>query len=540
MDAQSAGNHILQVAVIMLAAKFVGGLCVRHLKQPSVLGELIAGMVIGPYALGGVAFFGMRPLFPVPIAGQLPVSSELHSLAVLASAVLLFLAGLETDLQKFLRYSLIGLFTGLVGAVLAFFLGAGVVVWTGYASSYLAPQALFLGTVATATSVGLTVRVLSEKRKMDTAEGATILSAAVIDDIIGLVMLAIVLSLCAKAKGGAVSMDWGHIARIALKAGVFWVGTMAIGILGARYVGGFLRVFGNTRAITTAALALAFLMAALAEKAGLALIIGSYTMGISLSQIDRAHEIQDRLTAVYDFLVPLFFCTMGMLVDFRHLGGILVFGLLFTGVSIASKVLGCGGAAYLAGFNVRGAARVGVGMMPRQEVALIVAVVGLASGGIKANVFGAVVFMTFVTTLSAPSLLSVLFNDRSGLRRKEKEPLRATERFTLEFPSNRVAQLVAQRMIDAFRQEEFFVHRRVDVGVYEMRKDRITVFLNIEDSALVFAAVPESLQYVRFIVVEEMLALKQIFEEIPAFGKTDDLGHLLLGGSGQPAGNSET
>jgi len=157
---------------------------------------------------------------------------------VLASAVLLFLAGLETDVHKFLRYAFSGFVTGLGGAALSFALGCAIVVWTGHADSFTDPKALLMGTVLTATSVGLTARVLSERRKMHTAEGATILSGAVIDDMLGLVLLAVVLSLAAAGAGSGHSPGWSHIAWIAGKAGIFWIGTMTAGILCARHIGG--------------------------------------------------------------------------------------------------------------------------------------------------------------------------------------------------------------------------------------------------------------------------------------------------------------
>jgi len=529
MDHEALVRFVLEVAVVVLAAKVFGEIFSRKLKQPAVLGELVAGMIIGPYALGRLNLLGMGPLFPLPAEGALPVSPELHALAQIASIVLLFLAGLETDLNKFLRYSVAGLVVGIGGAVFSFVLGDMVIVWMGFADDFMAPQALFMGAVATATSVGITARVLTEKRKLETAEGSTILSAAVIDDIIGLIILAVVISLSRRGQGGALEIDWGHIGLIGAKAMAFWVGTMAAGILLSRYIGRLLSLFGGAIPAATAALGLALLLAAFAEKANLALIVGAYTMGISLSQIDRASELQERLQPVYDFLVPLFFCVTGMMADFSNVGGTLLLGAVFTGVCILSKVVGCGLFAYPLGFNTLGATRIGVGMMPRGEVALIVAAMALATIKMDPQVFAAAIVMTFVTTLAAPSPLALIFTNASGLRRTEKEPPRATAQFQIRPGGPDLAALVADRMAEAFRQEQFFVHHRAELGVYEMRKESQTVIMRAEDDALVFSTDPGTLEYARLIVLEEVIALREIFHAAADFGAEGQLKQLLLG-----------
>ena len=524
MNPEDAAHLVLQVAVIILAAKLFGALCARWLKQPSVLGEIVAGMVIGQHALGGLSYFGWPPLF----TGAETELEALAVLAVLASAVLLFHAGLETDVRKFLRYSVAGLVTGLGGAALSFVLGDAATVWSGFAKEgYLSPPALFMGVVATATSVGITARVLSERRKMDTAEGAVILSGAVIDDIIGLVLLAMV---AAVMTAGAAGVDWGRLAWIAGKAGIFWVVAVGLGLAFARQIGSALRVFGSNTAICTATLGLAFFLAALAEKAGLALIIGAYIMGLSLSRLDRAHALQNRLASVYDFLVPMFFCMVGMRVNFAHLLETWHLGLFFTLACIAGKVIGCGAAAYPLGFNTLGAARIGVGMAPRQEVALIVAGVALAHGALTPEIFGAVVVMTFVTTLLAPIALARLTaTDASGLRKKEKEPPHATAEFEIAFPNLEVADLVADRMAAAFEAQGFFVHRRAELRTYEMRKGDGTIFLRIEGERLVFTTTPGELQYARIIVMEEMVSLNKVFREASDVGSSGQIGGIFGG-----------
>ncbi|NBC28705.1 MAG: cation:proton antiporter, partial [Spirochaetes bacterium] len=176
---------VLQLAVILISAKIIGYLFQRFLRQPRVLGELAAGMIIGPYALGQffIPLIG-QPLFPIG-EGVLPVSPELYGFASVASIVLLFLAGLETDLPTFLRFSVVGSLVGLGGAAVAYAAGSGVAIWLfPGVDGFLHPVALFLGVLSTATSVGITARILSDKREMSSPEGVSILSAAVLDDVI--------------------------------------------------------------------------------------------------------------------------------------------------------------------------------------------------------------------------------------------------------------------------------------------------------------------------------------------------------------------
>ncbi len=171
-----------------------------------------------------------------------------------------------------------------------------------------------------------------------------------------------------------------------------------------------------------------------------------------------------------------------------------------------------------------------MGTVPRQELALIIGGMGLAAGAIDRGAFGVIVVMSLFTALITPGILSRLFNEKSGLREGVREPKRATEHFHLHLPGAQVSDLVAQRMVDAFRQEEFFVHHRPDLRTYEMRKEEIIVFMEVLESDLLFSASPEDLHYVRLIALDEMLALRQIFQSASSVAGSDQLRRLMLGG----------
>ncbi len=190
---------VFQLAVIIFAVRAGGGL-VKRVKLPAVLGELLSGIVIGPYLLGSVPlpWLGFaHGVFPKPEAGGPPVSPELYGFATIASLILLFMAGLETDFRQFLKYSVAGTVIGLGGVIVSFAAGdfAGVYFGIGDNLHFLSPACLFLGALCTATSVGITARILSEKKRMDSPEGVTILASAIIDDVLGIIGLAIILGL---------------------------------------------------------------------------------------------------------------------------------------------------------------------------------------------------------------------------------------------------------------------------------------------------------------------------------------------------------
>jgi Kef-type K+ transport system membrane component KefB len=426
---------VLQLAVILFFAKIAAEVFERYLKQPAVLGELVIGMIIGPYALGHlIPVPGMPPgidvLFPLPHASLqagatpslIPVSSELWAIAQVAVVILLFMAGIETDVPLFLRYGGPATVIAVGGVIAPFVLGDLATVIFGLADGFMDPVALFMGAIMTATSVGITARVLSDIGKISSPEGVTILAGAVVDDVIGILVLAIVVSIT-KAEAlspGKISISTGEIGLLALKAFGFWLGLTAIGLLVSKKIARFLRWFTSDGATLVLALALCFLISAVTEMFGLAMIIGAFMAGLILSNTDISEYLENGLRSVYQSFVPIFFVAMGMLVDFRAMENVLLFGTVISLLAVVTKIFGCGLPALAVGFNPVGGFRIGIGMLPRGEVALIVAGVGLASGAISLDIFGVSIMMTFVTTLLAPIILVPIFaRGGEGKRRKE-------------------------------------------------------------------------------------------------------------------------
>jgi len=522
---------IIQLAVIIIFAKVGGFLFQRFLNMPSVLGELASGMLIGPYALGGMIDLpGIGILFSEHMG--FAASAELYGIATLASIILLFLAGLETDLAAFIRYSLVGSCVGLGGLVAAFVLGDLVaVIWPGNGiHSFMDPAALFLGVISVATSVGITARILAEKKKMASPEGVTILAGAVFDDVFGIVTLAIVMGMAKVAMGGG-EVNWGEIGIIALKAIGFFVVVTSLGLIFARKITGAIKQFRSREMMVATCFGLALLMAGLAEMAGLAMIIGAYIMGLALSRTDLAHEIEHHLQGVYNILVPIFFCVMGMMVDFTAMKPVLIFGSVYSLLAVVSKVVGCGLPAYLMKFNVRGSLRIGLGMLPRGEVALIVAGIGLASGIIDQGIFGVSIMMTVITTMLAPPLLVKSFNGGSGLRREMEGGEDDIDCIELEFPSRDIAEFLLNRFVKALQNEEFFVHHlHTDQPTFRVLKDDIA-FTLIEEEGKLIINVPHASQHVaRMILLEELLSLSDLLESTKQMKNIDEMGTDLMQG----------
>ncbi len=414
---------LIQLSVILVAAKVAGELAVRFLKMPSVLAELGVGVLIGPFALGGLSFLGIGPLFPFPTGfgehSAIPINPELYALAQLGSIVLLFHIGLETNLRQFLRYAGPATAVAAGGVLLPFALGNGATVLLGFAgpAGFLSPEALFMGAILTATSVGITARVLADLNVLDNPEGVTIIAAAVVDDVLGILVLTVVVGISAAGGFSLATLGW-----ISFKAIGFWLGLTAVGILVAPYLEKVMDKFQTTGAITVIPLALAFLAAGLSEVFGLAFIIGAFSIGLALSTTRLGHLVEVSMIGVVDFLVPVFFVVMGMLVDVSSMQEAVVFGLIISALAMVSKVLGSGVPALATGFNLRGSTRVGIGMMPRGEVALIIAGIGLSQGIIGQDLFGVSIMMTVITSVAAPvALVSLFRKGGSGLRREERE-----------------------------------------------------------------------------------------------------------------------
>jgi Kef-type K+ transport system membrane component KefB len=379
-------SQFLGMLVVMLAIAKIGGFLMQKLGQPAVLGELIGGIVVGRSWLGLVN----------------PGYEAIHLISELGVVILLFAIGLETDLGRLVKVGATSLTVALVGVALPFALGFAACLLLRFSPLV----AIVAGATLTATSVGITARVLSDLGRLHDVEGQIILGAAVIDDILGLMILTVVAGL---TEGKEVSF-MGIVKTTASALG-FLVATLAIGKLVVPLLfrwAGRIELPGTPTAM---ALMTAFGLAWLAEACGSAMIIGAFAAGLLVVSAPQTREIERGITEIGHFFVPLFFVAVGAEVNLSALDPFHPasrFALMTGGVLILVGVAGKLAAGY-APFWFRGnKALIGAGMVPRGEVGLIFAKMGLATKVFDAGLFGAVTMMVIVTTLLAPPCLKYL------------------------------------------------------------------------------------------------------------------------------------
>jgi Kef-type K+ transport system membrane component KefB len=383
--ATSFPELLLVLAVILIVAKTLGEVMER-IGQPAVLGELIGGLLLGPSLLGIV-----KPADPV-----------IHVLAEIGVIILLFLIGLETDLKKLLKVGGAAAMVALVGVVLPFGFGYGLGTLVFGLTNL---EAMIVGAAMTATSVGITARVLADLGNLDSPEGQVILGAAVIDDVIGLIILALV---SAVAAGGAITA--GGIAISTAAAFGFIAAALLIGNLILPPL--LRRVARKPEIPLIIALAAAFLFSSMADRFGSATIIGAFSAGLVLARTPQGHDIEHGVSRIALLFVPIFFVSVGAAVDIKSFADMNV--LMLGGALIVAGAAGKFVAGYFAFGSSARRAVVGVGMIPRGEVGLIFAQTGLISGALSQSLFNAIAMMVVGTTFIAPPLLRALVKGSGG------------------------------------------------------------------------------------------------------------------------------
>jgi monovalent cation:proton antiporter-2 (CPA2) family protein len=374
----------VQILIILLATKLAGELSVK-LGQPAVLGKLIIGIVIGPALLGWIQ--------------QSEMIDQLSEIGVL---LLMFIAGLETDIKALnqnrnssVAVAIGGIIFPLTGGYLA---GLGI----GMDQSH----ALFLGLLLSATSVSITAQTMKELGQLKSRESTTILGAALVDDIIVVITLAVMMSLLT-AEEISLGMVIG-------KKFVFFV---VIGLMGWKVVPWLMKKLAPLRvseAIISAALIICFFFAYLAETLGVAGIIGAFAAGIAISQTTYKQEVEHKIEPIaYALFVPVFFVSIGLSVSFTGTGNQLWMIAGLSVIAILTKLIGSGLGARLTGFSNRSALGIGAGMVSRGEVALILAAIGLESQLLKQEYFTAIIIVVILTTLVTPPMLKKLFSDKA-------------------------------------------------------------------------------------------------------------------------------
>jgi Kef-type K+ transport system membrane component KefB len=396
----------------LIAAK-VGGELARKFGIAAVVGELLAGVLLAPTLFGGLFVFGTQLIV---------VNDPVQVFAQLGAILLLFLIGLETQFASFKKSGLIATVVAVGGVIVPFVLGYALTVAWGYPYK----EALLVGAALTATSIAITVKVLKDIGRCNTSESGILIGAAVIDDVLGLIVLAIVLGLL--SGGGLNPMEIGIIAAESIG---FWLAMTLIGVyVVARVIDylcprtecgahlnestlPYLTMPGNHCKLKcngtqeASILAMCFGYAYIAGMVGLAPILGAFAAGMSVAETKIRHTIQEVTEKINFVMAPLFFVVTGTYVNLSGLNtNSLVFAAILIALAMLGKVVGCGIPVLLINRDMRQAVIVGLGMMSRGEVGLIIAGIGATSGIFSTEVFSAVVLMVVVTTVVTPIALS--------------------------------------------------------------------------------------------------------------------------------------
>lgn len=388
---------LLVLTIILVAAQASGVLAVR-LGQPAVLGELVAGVILGPTAID---------MFDLRFATAPHLEETTLLLANLGVILLMFLAGMETDLAEVNKVRRVALFAGTMGVVFPIVLGTAGALAFGYSGK----ESLFIGIILAATSVSISARTLMELDALKGRQGIAILAAAVIDDVLVIVVLSVFIAFAIDEGGGGT----GDVALTVGKMALFFAVAIAVGQLVLPHVARWSAKAPLSEGVLSVAIVTVLLAAWFAEYVGeVALITGAFLAGVFFGRTEVRRIVDEKMRGfAYAFFVPIFFVSIGLSANARGLEGSDI-GLLavIALLAVVSKVAGCGLGALLAGEDTRSSLQIGTAMISRGEVGLIVASVGLSKGIIDSDVLSVMVFVVLITTLITPLLLRAAFAPR--------------------------------------------------------------------------------------------------------------------------------
>ena len=373
---------LLEIGIALLLAKLLGFLFDK-LKQPAVIGEILTGIVVGPFIAGEL--FGMNY-----------ISSVTEGLGEMGIILLLFISGLEIGVDEIKAAGKKGMLTSLFDVSIAFLFG----VIAGHVLGYDIRTSIAIGNIMVATSVGITVRTLMEMNALHSKVGELILTVAVLDDVLGIIVLSI-------------TLGTGEISILLLKILIFFLIFLGF-VIAIKKMKGV--KIGIPRFVLTSAISFAFIFSAVAVDLGLAAVTGAFFAGLIFSNLPQRRRIDEFVRQMGEiFFIPLFFIWVGASFDFNALGNMGNLVLLFIPMALVGKIVGCSAGAKICGFKARDALAVGVGMMPRMEVALIVVSIEMSMGTFNATlahqVLAATILLVIISSIITPPLLKIVYRE---------------------------------------------------------------------------------------------------------------------------------
>ena len=402
-SAEIALQIILSVGIILIVAKYLGTL-LQKVGFPQVAGQIIAGLL-----LHFIPFFKNYGAFDANVVYK-QANSFISSMAEIGVVMIMFSAGLGTNLKSLVKSGVKSTVIATVGVFVPLLMGTVMALcfwgWNGWGTKEFY-RSMFIGAIMTATSVSISVATLKELGKIKSDIGQTIISAAIIDDVLGIIVLTVVLG---------VSAGTGDYLSVLLKTLLFFVCAVVFGFVIFKFFKWYDRRHPHSRRIPIYGLGVAFIFAYAAEKFfGIADITGAYVAGVIFCNLNDAHYMEQKIDInSYMIFSPLFFASIGLKTNLSGMNlHLLVFSLAFVAVGCLSKIIGCGGVSRLMGYNWKECAQIGFGMMVRGEVALIVAQKGLAVGLVDSSYFPAVILLIIVSSMTVPVLMKRSFREKT-------------------------------------------------------------------------------------------------------------------------------
>jgi len=385
-------GFLIDLFIIFISIK-LGNIICRKFKQPLVLGQTMVGLIIGSAGLG--------------LIHNMNFINELGEIGII---LLMFLVGIETNLEELKKSFNEELSIALGGVIVPFILGGlGMFLVRGNINII---EAVFIGSILTATSVGVTVETLGEMGKLKSKQGISVLGAAIIDDIIGIVFLAIVIGLIGKQDAMNVPFVIGKILLFFI---IIFIANKVFKFILSKYrkVRSTLKTINSSTLLNISIIFILF-FSIIADKLGISSFIGSYFLGVLISNLDDniKEDVYNQIVPVgYGFFIPVFFVSIGVGISLNNVSSALLIGIVLTIIGIVSKITGCGIGAKLVKFRNRECFQIGVSMIPRAEVALIVANIGVSKGIIGYEILTATILLVVISTVVTPVLLKLSYND---------------------------------------------------------------------------------------------------------------------------------
>ncbi len=504
-------SFIMCLAIIVISASFLGNIFGK-LGIPKVIGQITAGIILSPTFLGKIKIPLLFPLGITSVGDNYLINEEIFSISTIASIILLFIAGLETDLKLFLKFlprgGLIGI-TEVIGTFASFALISTIL----FDVQLISPTSLFIGIIGTPTSAGIAASILSAKKKMSTSEGVTIISTSIIDDVLSMMMLTSVITI----SRSIADLNIASSITATVQNILIWLCLTFILILLSEPISKLLKKLNSVTLATVITIALTLIVSSFFQNLGMSFVIGAYVFGLAMSKTDIVYVIQDKLTIFERFFIPVFFTSIGLMADINEILSkeVLILGALLSFIAIATKVIFCFTPSCFLGFNTLGALRIAFGMVPRGEISLIIANVALSSEFISQKIFGIIIIMVFLPTIITTPIINFLFKiNKNGLR-KELATEQNTQ-ITVSFKYDNLAKILVWDLKNELRKDGFFTQQvKNDFSQYiNARRNDVSLSIKREGSTITFECPNRHLIIMQDLFRETILHLERITEEV--------------------------